>query len=264
MKPSVNRSDSALSKVLSKREGKKQINIAWNPRIVFQLGLIAVMLLVFFAMNLTIEVSAPQPVTQGWILEEPPVKEYEILKDEPKVKVKVKSKAIAKVQPRVIQKVINVIPDATTDIPETNVSNTEVPKGASITTATTPEVPKSTTGINTMKTIEFVPVFPGCGDLDGNFAKQACMSEKIGAFIVKKFRADKFEGSEFTGKQRIYVQFTIDKYGVVTNVKANAAHESLKKEAIRVVTTLPEMIPGIQGNSPVPVRYRIPIVFQFE
>lgn len=268
MKPSVNRSDSANTKVLSKREGKKQINIAWNPKIVFQLALIAAMLLVFFVMNVTIEVDAPQKVSKPWVFDEPPVRDYDVEPDNSKPKASKPSKPrdIAKKQPRVIQNVINVLPDDAPEMPEDDLAHTDMPTAPGISTPTTTkvEVSKGDAPINTMKTVEFVPVFPGCERLEGNFAKQACMSEKIGRFIVNRFRTDKFDDKEFSGKQKIYVQFTIDKNGVVTDVLANAVHESLKNEAIRVVSTLPDMIPGIQGNSPVPVRYRIPIAFQFE
>ena len=37
--------------------------------------------------------------------------------------------------------------------------------------------------------------------------------------------------------------FKIDKEGNITNVNARAPHQSLADEAIRVITSLPKMIP---------------------
>ncbi|GGD33714.1 energy transducer TonB [Flavobacterium orientale] len=61
----------------------------------------------------------------------------------------------------------------------------------------------------------------------------------------------------------IAVQFVIDKNGTITNVKTiNTSNKDLEKEALRVVSKLPKMAPGKQGNETVNVRYTIPISFK--
>lgn len=67
-----------------------------------------------------------------------------------------------------------------------------------------------------------------------------------------------------TGKQKINVQFTIDKKGHVTNIKTKSPHPQLDKEAVRVINFIPEMTPGKQNNKDVGVIYNLPIVFQVQ
>jgi hypothetical protein len=47
-------------------------------------------------------------------------------------------------------------------------------------------------------------------------------------------------------------------------VKAKAAHPILKEEGIRVINSLPQMVPGKQNGQEVGVMYSLPIVFQVD
>jgi protein TonB len=51
----------------------------------------------------------------------------------------------------------------------------------------------------------------------------------------------------------------IDSNSDITDVETRASHPSLKKEAKRVIQSLPKMKPGIQGNRSVGIRYSIPV-----
>lgn len=106
--------------------------------------------------------------------------------------------------------------------------------------------------------IEEAPVFPGC---TGNKAqKRQCLQDKIKAHVNKKFRTQIAQDIGLSaGKKKVYVQFTIDKSGNITNVKARGPHARLEKEAIRVVKLLPKMKPGLQRTRPVRVSYTLPI-----
>lgn len=112
--------------------------------------------------------------------------------------------------------------------------------------------------------IEDVPVYPGCEDAGNNEAKKACLSEKIMSYIQKNFNNGLADDLALEGVQRISVQFKIDKYGTVVNVRARAPHPMLEKEAIKVISGLPKMIPGKQRGKPVGVLYSIPIIFKVE
>lgn len=112
--------------------------------------------------------------------------------------------------------------------------------------------------------IEDVPVFPSC---TGNREElRACFSEKISKFVTRKFNAVLGQdiGLPKGSVQRIFVMFTIDKEGKVSNVKARAPHKRLQTEAVRVIELLPEMTPGKQRGIPVGVKYSLPIVFMVE
>ena len=110
--------------------------------------------------------------------------------------------------------------------------------------------------------IENVPIYPGCENAGNNNAKRKCMSEKISKFVNKKFNTDLAGDLGLEGRQRISVQFKIDKNGNVVDVRARAPHPKLQAEAIKVVRGLPKMIPGRQRNQAVGVLYSLPILFQ--
>ncbi|MDT0555227.1 energy transducer TonB [Patiriisocius hiemis] len=112
--------------------------------------------------------------------------------------------------------------------------------------------------------IENVPIYPGCEKESGNNAKKKCMSEKIQKFVQRKFDTDLASDLGLEGRQRISVQFKIDKNGNVVGVRARAPHPRLEKEAVDVVKALPKMQPGKQRGKPVGVLYALPILFQVE
>ncbi len=112
--------------------------------------------------------------------------------------------------------------------------------------------------------IENVPVYPGCENEKGNDAKKRCMSEKVAAFINKKFNTGLASDLGLEGRQRIMVQFKIDKNGKVVDVRARAPHPRLEKEAVSVVQSLPDMTPGKQRGKPVGVLYSLPIIFDIQ
>jgi len=108
--------------------------------------------------------------------------------------------------------------------------------------------------------IEQVPLFPGCEDLSSNEEQKKCMSQKIQDHVMKNFNSE--VGKGLTGVNRVIVQFKINKEGRIENVKARAASPELEKEGIRVINSLPQMIPGEQNGKAVGVMYSLPIVFQ--
>lgn len=112
--------------------------------------------------------------------------------------------------------------------------------------------------------IENVPIFPGCYQ-DTNAELRNCMSKKITEHVVNNFDQNMMASLGLPpGKQRINVQFKINTEGFVVGVRARAAHLQLEAEAIRVVQSIPRMIPGRQRGENVGVLYALPIVFQVD
>jgi len=108
--------------------------------------------------------------------------------------------------------------------------------------------------------IEKVPTYLGCSG--SNEEMKSCMSKEITVFVGENFNT-KVDGYEkMSGKQRIWVLFKIDRSGMVTGVKARAAFPALEQEAIRVISSLPQMEPGMQEGKTVNVIYSLPIVFE--
>ena len=67
-----------------------------------------------------------------------------------------------------------------------------------------------------------------------------------------------------TGVQgRVVVSFVVDKDGSTTDFRVvRSVNKYLDKEALRVLSSMPQWIPGKQKGVPVRVRYTVPIVFR--
>lgn len=112
--------------------------------------------------------------------------------------------------------------------------------------------------------IEDAPVFKGCEGLSKKENKR-CFDRKMKEFVQRNFDANL--GSELglqAGVHKIQTQFLIDANGNVVDVKIRAPHVRLKKETELLINKLPKFTPGKQRNTPVRVRYTMPIAFKVE
>lgn len=109
--------------------------------------------------------------------------------------------------------------------------------------------------------IEEPPVFPGCNGTKSE--KKDCFNTQITLLVQKNFRGNIAQDLGLApGIKKIFVLFTIDKNGDITNIRIRAPHKSLEAEARRVIKLLPKMIPGKQRNKNVNVSYALPITFK--
>lgn len=249
----------------SKREEKKRVNIQWNSGLVFQLSLIASLLLTFFIVEQHWGTKAEIAYTPSdtYFVLDPPVQEYKI----EEVPVKKVEKVVAKPKtPRVIQPaVVNVLKEVvnTSTIKEDVVPTTEV-KTESTTTVPTTTVKTTAPKNRNIMNVQEVPIFPGCDASASNVERRDCMNEKIKAFIARSFRVDKFTDKYLGETNRIQVAFTIDANGEVVNIQTRATHKDMEEEAQRVVGNLPKMTPAKHNGLQVPIMYSIPIVLNIE
>lgn len=109
--------------------------------------------------------------------------------------------------------------------------------------------------------IDEVPVFPSCDTSVSNDDQRKCFSDKINKIVAENFNLDLGKTLGLTGKQRIYVRFTINKEGNIVNVKSRAAHTELAKESRRVVKLIPKLIPGKHEGNIVNITFDLPITF---
>lgn len=110
--------------------------------------------------------------------------------------------------------------------------------------------------------IEDVPIFPGCEQYTDNTERKACMSEQLKAFINKEFDTGLATDLGLTGINRIYTSFKIKANGEAEFINARASHPKLKEESRRVIEKLPTMQPGKQRGKPVDVIFALPITFK--
>lgn len=119
------------------------------------------------------------------------------------------------------------------------------------------------TGPQTFERVEIPPTFPGCtGDV---VQKKACFNQKVKGVIAKKFDPNvASEAGVSSGTQKVMVNFTIDKFGNVTNIKARGTHPKIEAEAIKAAKSLPKMTAARQNGAPVDVVFSVPISFMVE
>ena len=103
---------------------------------------------------------------------------------------------------------------------------------------------------NVFEVVEKMPVFPN-GGMPG----------------LMKYLSDNIrypEAAKVAGIQgRVTVVFVVDKDGSITNVKTlRGVDAELDKEAIRVISSMPKWIPGMQKGKAVKVRYTVPVMFR--
>ena len=111
--------------------------------------------------------------------------------------------------------------------------------------------------------IDEVPFLPECKGLQNNEERKKCTSQKVAMHVNSNFNIKIADSLGLSGgRKRIFVKFTIDKKGGLIDVGARAAHPALETEAIRVVKSLPQFIPGKHKEELVKVPYSLPIVFQ--
>jgi bla regulator protein BlaR1 len=110
--------------------------------------------------------------------------------------------------------------------------------------------------------VEETPTFTFCQTLNTNEERRKCMSENMSKHVAKNFNTSLADSLGLSGRQRINVIFKINTKGNVIGVQSRAPHPALEKEAIRVIKTLPQFIPGKQKGVAVTVPYSLPIVFQ--
>ena len=110
--------------------------------------------------------------------------------------------------------------------------------------------------------IEDVPIFPGCEKVDKS-QRRDCFQDKMNRHIRKNFRYPEI-AQEMGIQGRVYVNFIIAKDGQITNIRMRGPDKNLEKEAERVISKLPKMIPGKQRGQLVRVPFSIPIVFMLQ
>lgn len=252
----------------NKREDKRKINIQWNSRLFFQIGIILSLLIVFFVMESSFKVKDnPVASLPTDVFLEPAMIPYVIDVDKPKVEPAAKKTVENRVPVKTVVKssVFDVKPN-TDPVIETPIAASTEPDPVKV-APTDPVKSAVGTETNTPKNInfvEFVPVFPGCESLGSNSEKVECMSSKINAFITKNFRRELLENLPANETQRVYVNFKIDKNGIVTDVIAQSRNGRLKMEAQRIINKLPVLKPGRQGETNVAVLYSIPITLKIQ
>ncbi|MEP3838278.1 MAG: energy transducer TonB [Algibacter sp.] len=243
-----------------KKSQKHDVNLQKNSTFYFQIGLIVCLLISFGLLEMKFETSIPRVADAM-----PPDILEEISIDNIKVEdlQKAEVKPVLKKKVLFINKIKKVEDDVTLEEALDLVTEEEKPTEPFIDPGAV-KVEKDPGNVESVSIafVQKVPIYPGCEESKNNIERKKCMSDKIGKLIQRKFDGGNIASQYgLEGKQKIDVQFTIDKTGKVTNVKTRADHQKLQDEAHRVIHFIPEMTPGKQNNKNIGVIYTLPIVF---
>lgn len=111
------------------------------------------------------------------------------------------------------------------------------------------------------RTVDFLPVFPGCDKYATNNERAICFQEKVKKMVLRKFNNGLGEELGLQGRQHIDLHFVIDENGKITDIRARSKSTELAEEAKRVARLLPVMQPAKHGNRSVKMSYDLPIKF---
>ncbi|RKS55896.1 TonB-like protein [Gillisia mitskevichiae] len=109
--------------------------------------------------------------------------------------------------------------------------------------------------------IEKVPIYPGCESKKTTLKQKNCLAEKVQIYVNRNFNTSLGKKYEIKGIVKVFVSFEINKEGDVTNIIAEGPHPKIEEEAVRVISSLPHMIPGEYEGEKVSVSYTLPIMF---
>ena len=242
------------------KPSKQDANLQKNSTLRFQIGLLlsSLVVLLLFQMNFKVpEVDALVAVIGTDEVDPYVMTDYTEYVPEKKVEV---------IKPKIQQrsKEFEVVPD---DV-EINQAKTEVIIPEDTHPNSNPVIINYVSPLDEVSVpfekVEFVPIFPGCESLATNAERKECMSEKIDRIVRKNFRTNKALEYGITGKQRIFVQFKIDKQGLVSDIQIRTPHKLLENEARRVTKLIPQMKPGKQRTKDVEVIFIKPITFMVQ
>ncbi|MFL1010761.1 energy transducer TonB [Flavisericum labens] len=247
-----------------KKSQKHDTNLQKNSTLYFQIGLIVCLLTAYGLLEMEFETKSVDIVSTIAIEDdfaEVSIENFEVYeesKPEPQEKLQKEVKLIDEIDEvdndYKIEKELNVVtaeqntsPDKPIDPGKVNV--VDKPEEENIPVAF----------------IQNVPIYPGCEKSKSNDERRKCMSDKITKLIQRKFEGGNIASDYgLTGKQKIFVRFTVDKTGHVKDIQTKAPIPELREEAKRVIKLIPEMTPGRQNNKNVGVVYDVPIIFQVE
>ncbi len=112
--------------------------------------------------------------------------------------------------------------------------------------------------------VEEMPRFKGCEEVADKIERERCAQEKLLKFIytnIKYPEAARKAGIEGT----VIVRFVIDKTGKVTSPELlRDVGAGCGEEALRVVSSMPDWIPGKQRGKNVAVYFNLPIKYRLD
>ncbi len=114
------------------------------------------------------------------------------------------------------------------------------------------------------KVVEEMPRFPGCEEETDFFVRNNCARKRMLEFLYKNIRYPKAASKDGIEGTTV-IRFIIDKQGNITEPEiVRNIGGGCGEEALRVIQTMPQWIPGKQKGKIVKVSFVIPVKFKLE
>jgi len=117
--------------------------------------------------------------------------------------------------------------------------------------------------VDNLRWVEFGPIFPGCENIEDEGERDKCTGLSIQKFIAENtIFPPELRHAGYSAK--IYVEYLVNSNGLVSKIKIVKSVEyglEMEREAVRVVSTLPKMIPSSRFGEPIGTEFTIPINF---
>ena len=111
--------------------------------------------------------------------------------------------------------------------------------------------------------VEEKPVYPGCENVTKE-ENYMCFQRGVLKHVKDNFVYPTI-AKEMGISEKIFVEFIIDKTGKVTNaIVVRGDDKHLRQEALRLVNSIPNMIPAKQRGKPVKCNFTLPISFSLQ
>lgn len=122
----------------------------------------------------------------------------------------------------------------------------------------------TTTKAYTLVNVDQYPAFQETLDTLSKEDGRKRFESELNQFVKTNFIKPSKVDLELKGKQRIYVNFEIQKNGEIKIIKIKSHHKSLDLEAARVIQKLPKLIPAKKNGQTVASLYALPIIINTE
>jgi len=115
------------------------------------------------------------------------------------------------------------------------------------------------------KIVEEMPRFPGCEEEElTKKEKETCANKNLLSYVFSKIKYPAI-ARESTIEGMVIVRFIVEKDGSISDAKiVRDIGGGCGQEALRVVHSMPQWIPGKQRNRPVRVQFNLPIRFKLK
>ncbi|MFP2995783.1 energy transducer TonB [Spongiivirga sp. MCCC 1A20706] len=245
--------------VSAKKYTKHDANLQKNNGLIFAISMVLTLLAVYFV----IEVEVPEKQV-AYVEPEVLYEEVTYTINNFRVEEEQKIEEVVKKEKKVVKNIEKILVDENDDSgKETDIVTEPDPSTEKFDPNAVTVIPEPDPDfIIPASTVEQVPMFEECLEVPKT-EQRKCFEEGMMNHVKKTFRYPDV-AIDLGLNGRVYTTFTIDKSGNIKDVKLRGPHKILEKEAARIISKLPKMIPGKQGIHNVNVSFSLPITFKLQ